>query len=61
MARIDKRLAKITEREAELNRLIVEQAQDYTKVAELSAELTALATEREGLELEWLKSSELLD
>ncbi len=61
VARMDKRLAKITEREAELNRVIVELAQDYTLVAELSAELTALATEREGLELEWLKASELLD
>ena len=60
VARIDKRLAKITEREAALNAQILEDAQDYEKLAAISAELAALAAERETLELEWLVATELL-
>ena len=61
MARIDKRLARITAREAELNAAVLEHAQDYEKLAEFSAELNALAAEKERLELEWLEAAELLE
>ncbi len=61
VARIDKRLAKITEREAVLNAEVLEQAQDYEKLAVISAELSDLAAEREKLEQEWLEASELLE
>ncbi len=61
VARIDKRLAKITEREAVLNAEVLEQAQDYEKLAVISAELSDLAAEREKLEQEWLETMELLE
>ena len=61
VARIDKRLARIAEREAELNAQVVEHAQDYDKLAELGAELHALAEEKDRLELEWLEAAELLE
>ncbi|WP_435744419.1 ABC-F family ATP-binding cassette domain-containing protein [Nocardioides sp. SYSU DS0663] len=59
--RIDKRLEKIAEREAELNAAVLEHAQDYTELARLSAELQELAAEKEELELEWLEAAELLE
>ncbi|MDN4159927.1 ABC-F family ATP-binding cassette domain-containing protein [Nocardioides abyssi] len=59
--RIDKRLQRIGEREAELNAAVLEQAQDYAALARLSAELQELAAEKEQLELEWLEAAELLE
>jgi ABC transport system ATP-binding/permease protein len=61
VARIDKRLARIAEREIELNAAVLEHAQDYEKLAEVSAELNALAAEKDRLELEWLEAAELLE
>ncbi|MCW2792734.1 MAG: putative transporter ATP-binding protein, partial [Nocardioides sp.] len=60
VARIEKRLARIIEREAVLNAEVLEQAQDYEKLATISAELATLAAERDTLELEWLEATELL-
>ena len=60
VSRIEKRLARITVEETAINAEILEQAQDYERLAELSARLTALATEKDELELEWLEASELL-
>lgn len=61
VARIDKQLERIAEREAALNAEIAEHAQDYVKLAELSAQLDELAAEKDGLELEWLEAAEILD
>jgi ABC transport system ATP-binding/permease protein len=61
VARIDKQLERIAEREAALNAEIAEHAQDYVRLAELSAQLDELAAEREELELEWLEAAEVLD
>ena len=61
MARIDKRLERIAEREAELNAAILESASDYARLAELGAELDVLAGEKANLELEWLEAAELLE
>jgi ABC transport system ATP-binding/permease protein len=61
VARIDKRLARIAERETELNAAVLEHAQDHEKLAEVSAELNALADEKDRLELEWLEAAELLE
>jgi ABC transport system ATP-binding/permease protein len=61
VARIDKALARIAAREAELNEAVLEHAQDYARLAELSAELTRLAAEKDELELEWLEAAELLE
>ncbi|KRF19743.1 glycerophosphodiester phosphodiesterase [Nocardioides sp. Soil797] len=59
--RIDRRLAKIAELEAGLNAQIAEHAHDYTKLADLSADLNVLHAEKEELELEWLEAAEALE
>lgn len=65
IARIDRQLERIAEQEAALNaeiaRQITEHAQDYEKLAELSARLDVLATEKGELELEWLEAAEVLE
>src|SRR6476469_1955767 len=61
IARIDKRLERIAEQEAGLNAEILEHAQDYEKLAELSARLDELAGEKEELEMEWLEAAETLE
>jgi len=61
VSRIDKQLAKLAQREAELNAEALEHAQDYPKLAELSTALQEIAAERDELELEWLEAAELLD
>jgi ATP-binding cassette subfamily F protein uup len=60
VARIDKQLERIAAREAELNAALAEHAADYTKLAELGAELDVLAAEKAALELEWLAAAEVL-
>ena len=61
ISRIDKRLERIAEQEAALNAEILEHAQDYGKLAELSARLDELSAEKEELELEWLEAAEALE
>ncbi len=61
IARIDKRLARIAEQEAELNAEVLEHAHDYERLAGLSAQLQALAAEKDDLELEWLEAAEVLE
>ena len=61
LARLDKRLERIALQEAELNAAIAEHAHDYTRLAELSAELNTLTAERDALELEWLEAAEVLE
>lgn len=58
MARIEKRLEKITAEEARLNADAGGAATDYVRLGEIGAALQALATEREDLELEWLEAAE---
>ena len=61
LARLDRRLERIAAQTAELNAAIAEHAHDYTRLAELSAELDTLAAERDALELEWLEAAEVLE
>jgi ATP-binding cassette subfamily F protein uup len=61
VARIDKRLERIAEQEARLNAEVLEHAQDYERLAEISAQLQVLAEERDELELEWLEAAEVLE
>jgi ABC transport system ATP-binding/permease protein len=61
VSRIEKRLARITAEETAINAEILEHGQDYERLAELGARLTALATEKDELEHEWLEASELLE
>jgi ATP-binding cassette subfamily F protein uup len=60
MARIDRQLARVAAREAELNAAIADAGQDYELLTRLSAELEEVAAERDALELEWLEAAELL-
>ena len=61
ITRIERQLARVATREAELNAAIVEAGQDYERLAEVSAELREVAAERDGLELEWLEAAEALE
>ncbi len=61
VARIDKQLAKLVEREAALNTALEAAASDYEEMGRIGAELTAVAEERESLELEWLEAAALLE
>ncbi len=59
MARVEKQLSRLAEREERLHADMVEKATDPTALAELSASLREVAQEREVLELEWLEAAEL--
>jgi ATP-binding cassette subfamily F protein uup len=54
MARIERRLEKISSLEKDLHDQMAAAATDYAKVAELDAKLRELTQERERLEEEWL-------
>ncbi len=61
MARLDKQLARVAEREAELNALVAEAGSDYARLAELGVLVHQVVEEREALELEWLEAAERVD
>jgi len=61
IARIDKQLERLAEQVEAINAEIAEHAQDYERLAELSARLEPLQAEREELELQWLEAAELLE
>ncbi|MFE7505016.1 ABC-F family ATP-binding cassette domain-containing protein [Promicromonospora sp. NPDC057488] len=59
VSRIERQLAKIAQKEAELHESIAQQATDYQAVARLDAELRDLVTERDELEAAWLEAAEV--
>jgi ATP-binding cassette subfamily F protein uup len=61
MDRLDKQLARVAEREAELNALVATAGSDYERLAELGVLIQEITDEREALELEWLEAAEHLD
>jgi ABC transport system ATP-binding/permease protein len=61
LTRIDRQLARVVAREAELNAAVLEHAADYERLADLSAELTTLTRERAALEEEWLEAASVLE
>lgn len=61
VARIERRLAKITELEKGLHDQMAAQATDHQAITRLDADLRALAAEREDLELAWLEAAELAE
>ena len=61
VARIDKQLAKLAEREEQLHSLLAEHASDYEKLAEVDADLRAVLAEKEALEEEWLEAASVLE
>ncbi|MES4900891.1 MULTISPECIES: ABC-F family ATP-binding cassette domain-containing protein [unclassified Streptomyces] len=58
LQKIERRLDRIGEQEAELHERIAAHATDFTKVAELDARLRELTGEREELETRWLELAE---
>jgi hypothetical protein len=58
MARIERQLSRLSERETRLHDDMVVAATDPTRLAELNAALQGLVDEREELELDWLAAAE---
>jgi ATP-binding cassette subfamily F protein uup len=61
LARLDKQLARIAEREAELHTQVEAAGSDYERLAELGVLLQQVADEKEAVELEWLEAAEILE
>jgi len=61
IARIEKQLARVTDREEALHAQLVEHASDYEKLAEIDAELRVVLSEKEALEEEWLEAAAVLE
>ncbi|HSV40626.1 MAG TPA: ABC-F family ATP-binding cassette domain-containing protein [Nocardioidaceae bacterium] len=61
IARIEKQLARVTEREATLHALLAEHASDYEKIAEIDVELREVIVRKDALEEEWLEASSVLE
>ena len=59
--RVEKQLARVDAREAELHALLAEHASDYERLATLGAELDEVLAEKEPLELEWMEAAETLE
>jgi len=60
MARVEKQLARLAQREERLHAAMLASATDHEKVLGLNRELREVVDERESLELEWLEAAELL-
>lgn len=61
LARLDKQLARISAREAELTEELATHASDPDRLTEVSTALGALHEEKEAAELEWLEAAEVLE
>jgi ATP-binding cassette subfamily F protein uup len=61
LARVEKQLERIAAKEAELHATMEANITDYELLARVGAELSALAEEKEVLELEWLEASEVVE
>ncbi|HEX5522209.1 MAG TPA: ABC-F family ATP-binding cassette domain-containing protein [Pedococcus sp.] len=60
MARVEKQLARLGEREERLHAAMVEAATDHARVLELNTQLREVVDEREELELAWLAAAEVV-
>ncbi|KRB43245.1 ABC-F family ATP-binding cassette domain-containing protein [Terrabacter sp. Root181] len=60
MARIEKQLSRLQDREERLHGDMAEKATDPAALADLNAKLQAVVAEREDLELEWLEAAEVV-
>ncbi|MBC9822102.1 ABC-F family ATP-binding cassette domain-containing protein [Terrabacter sp. MAHUQ-38] len=60
MARIEKQLSRLQDREERLHGEMAERATDPAALAGLNEKLQAVVSEREELELEWLEAAELV-
>ncbi|MFP5347876.1 MAG: ABC-F family ATP-binding cassette domain-containing protein [Actinomycetes bacterium] len=59
MARLERQLSRLAEREARLHDQLTEQATDHERVLALDAELRAVHAEREQVEEAWLAAAEI--
>jgi ABC transport system ATP-binding/permease protein len=60
MARIEKQLSRLGEREERIHAAMADAATDHAKVLELNRQLREVVDEREALELEWLAAAEVV-
>ncbi|HEX6933293.1 MAG TPA: ABC transporter ATP-binding protein, partial [Streptosporangiaceae bacterium] len=58
LARLDRQLARLTGREAELHAALAEASADYQRLIEFGAELTSVQAEKASLEDRWLEAAE---
>ncbi|HHU08673.1 MAG TPA: ABC-F family ATP-binding cassette domain-containing protein [Intrasporangiaceae bacterium] len=61
MARVERQLARLTERESRIHAAMADAATDHAKLAELNREVQQIAAERESLEAEWLEAADVVD
>ena len=60
MARVEKQLARLAEREIRIHAAMAESATDHARVLDLNGQLRQVIDEREVLELEWLEAAEIV-
>ncbi|MEU3574509.1 ABC-F family ATP-binding cassette domain-containing protein [Kitasatospora sp. NPDC036755] len=58
MQKLERQIAKLDEKESKLHTQLAEHAADFSKVAELDAQLRAVREEKEELEMSWLELAE---
>jgi ATPase subunit of ABC transporter with duplicated ATPase domains len=59
LARVEKQLARLAEREERIHVAMADAATDHERVLRLSAELREVAESRDALELEWLEAADV--
>ena len=59
MARVEKQLSRLAEREERIHVAMAEAATDHARVLELNRQLGEVVEERELLELQWLEAAEV--
>jgi ATPase subunit of ABC transporter with duplicated ATPase domains len=60
MARVERQLARLAEREERIHVAMAEAATDHERVLELNGQLREVVDEREALELDWLAAAEIV-
>jgi ATP-binding cassette subfamily F protein uup len=61
LARLERQLAKLDQRETSLHAALAEHSTDYQKITELNTELRDLLSKKEETESQWLELSDALD
>jgi ABC transport system ATP-binding/permease protein len=61
LARVERQLSRLAEREARVHAAMAEAAADHARALQLNGELRGIVDEREALELEWLEAAEVAD
>ncbi|BBH64822.1 ABC transporter ATP-binding protein [Actinoplanes sp. OR16] len=58
LARLERQMDKLAEKEAKINEKLAEHGSDYEKIVEFEAQLKAVREEKEEAEMEWLELAE---